>query len=514
MEVLTKTANKITYRLNNAGNTIYHRSALGGLAATILSWDESPEGLQCRVENDTVEIGWHQGLSKKEAIRKLLGASFKLTDDLIIDLPGQGIDNDQIDLRVAIHNGLAQTFLQHPKSRPGEKSARQFVLSDPDDEQEHIFTYKPISRYAHQSAQGTGLFDDELSDEFPEFCTVPQSIVPGAFAGAGKLKAPHEEVILLLFLLVGSAVFQLRPRSQLTKAQHCVVVPNVVDLKRFAMALRRITKSKKNSPFKSNTLQGRVVGGAEEAALRFLLDFQIAGATQERSVNGCQAIVMGKVAWDANQINRSMAIAIETEHKEIDVFRAANDHLGNTRFVRTKKNQTFVVPISHLPELVAANLAHGKHWCAGFMALVSDKENFRKMYFHREGLIAMRTAIKEEDDIAIINAFHDAWRRTLRLLGERETSEHLEPFSLMERESEKVRNAILRTKTSDALASWFLRFCAHATEGGALRSMQANSESIRKFIFEQRNFERFQNLCLFALVSYEGKTKKIGSEEG
>ena len=76
----------------------------------------------------------------------------------------------------------------------------------------------------------------------------------------------------------------------------------------------------------------------------------------------------------------------------------------------------------------------------------------------------------------------------------------------VETEREKMRNAILRTKTSDALSSWFLRFCADATKGGSLKAMRTDATRIREFIFNPRNFERFQNLCLFALVSY-------GSEE-
>jgi hypothetical protein len=38
--------------------------------------------------------------------------------------------------------------------------------------------------------------------------------------------------------------------------------------------------------------------------------------------------------------------------------------------------------------------------------------------------------------------------------------------------------------------------------------MREEGERIRKFMFNQRNFERFQNLCLFALVSYAGDEAK------
>jgi hypothetical protein len=58
------------------------------------------------------------------------------------------------------------------------------------------------------------------------------------------------------------------------------------------------------------------------------------------------------------------------------------------------------------------------------------------------------------------------------------------------------------------LASWFMRFCADATRGSSLATLREKGESIRKFIFNSRNFERFQNLCLFALVSYASDETK------
>ena len=75
-------------------------------------------------------------------------------------------------------------------------------------------------------------------------------------------------------------------------------------------------------------------------------------------------------------------------------------------------------------------------------------------------------------------------------------------------EREKIRNSILRAKTADALAGWFLRFCADATKGGSLSTIRDEAARLRHFIFSPRNFERFQNLCLFALVSYAGKEKQ------
>ena len=77
----------------------------------------------------------------------------------------------------------------------------------------------------------------------------------------------------------------------------------------------------------------------------------------ERSVNGCLAVAMGKVAWDKNQINRSVIAKLKGDYPEMGVFRAANTYLGHSRVIKSKKGEGYAIPTSPVPELVAANLA-------------------------------------------------------------------------------------------------------------------------------------------------------------
>jgi CRISPR-associated protein Cas8a1/Csx13 len=501
---------ELSYRLSNPNFTIYHRAALGGLAATVRAWGKnSPEGIEAEVTRDGVRLSWNDSLTAQEALRRILAASFKLAEDKLIDLPGQGIRAGQDDLRLAIHNGIAGTFLQHNKMRPGEKEPRRFELKTADEETGEIFTYKAINSYAHQKAQGTGLLDEKHKGNLPQFASIPQSIVPGAMSGALELQAPANEVILLLFLMVGCAIFLLRPRTYQEKAQYCVVVPDVADLEVFARSLQRITATGHGVKRFSNSYLGRVVGGAEEAALRFLIDLQAEDISSERSIRGCLAVAMGKVAWDANQINRSIIVKLKGDYSELEIFRAANSQLGKARIIKSKKGEGYAIPASPVPELIAANLAAERHWCAHFKSLVSDRKDFERMRYAQGGLKAMKDAVKDAEDQAIIRAFQDAWRLTMRNLYERARRDNLaSPERLIEVERERTRNAILRAKTADALASWFLRFCADATKGGALGALRNEADRIREFIFNPRNFDRFQNLCLFALVSYASEEAK------
>lgn len=513
-------ARELIYRLTNPDYTIYHRAALGGLAATALAWREKrgkpPQGIEHEVKRDRVRLAWGDALTDQEALQRILDASFRLTTDKLIDLVGHGVPEGRPELRLAIHNGLCATFLQHNKMRPSEKEPKRIEVRNADDETQGMFTYKALTSYAHQKAQGTGLLDaakrGQAAGRFPAVATIPQSVIPGAMTGMQPLESTPEEAILLLFLMVGSSVFLLRPRTYKEKMQACVVVPDIDDLLAFSRALHAVASIEVKRPRLSGTYLGRVVGGVEEAALRLLIDLT-ADDLERPGVTGLQAIAMGKVAWDKNQVNRSASARIKKTYPELAVFRSATTHLGKARIVEGSKGDGYAVPSSPVPELVGANLAADRHWAAHFRELVSDKKSFSNMRFAQKGLHKMKEAIKDDKDQAVIDMFQEAWRRSMRELWKRAERDHLDGNRLVEVERERIRNSILRSKTTDALAGWFLRFCADATKGASLPAAQREAAKLREFLFNPRNTDRLQNLLLFALVSYakdETKTQTHG----
>lgn len=503
-------ARELIYRLTDPNYTVYHRAALGGLAATVLAWrskrGSAPAGIVHDVQRDRVTLSWGGKLSDQEALQRILDASFRLTRDRLIDLPGQAVSEDNVALRLAIHNGLCATFLQHHRMRPSEKEPRRVEIRSADDESRGLFTYKAITSYAHQKAQGTGLLDPAKegspAGRLPAVATIPQSVVPGAVAGVQALETGPEEAILLLYLMVGSAVFLLRPRTYKEKMQACVVVPDVRDLVTFSRALRAVAGVDIKRPRLSGGYLGRVAGGVEEAALRLLIDLTADDLRDAPAIAALQAIAMGKVAWDKNQVNRSATVRLGLTYPELDVFLCASKQLGKTRIVSGSKGDGYAVPMSPIPELIASNLAAGRHWATHFRELVSESKDFSRMRFARKGLQAMKEVIKDGVDQAVIDLFHEAWHRKMGAIGERARSEGARFERLVEVEQERIRNAILRSKTADALANWFLRFCADATRGASLHAAQRDAIALREFIFNQRNAARFQNLLLFALVSY------------
>jgi CRISPR-associated protein Cas8a1/Csx13 len=500
---------ELSYRLTNPGYTIYHRAALGGLASTLKVLERrerAPEGLSWEVQPEHVRLWWRDELRDADVLRSLLAESFRLTDDLI-DLPGQDMGEENSGLRVAVHNGLCATFLQHRTTRASKGSRTISVPGAEEDEPVQVFSYLALQSYMHQEAQGLGLLDSN-DGALPEVATIPQSLVPGAVTGARALDGNAEEVFLLLYLMVGAAVFQLRPRGKEPRFQTCIVVPDVADLVAYAESIRQITATGREH---LRSLRGayaaRVAGSAEEAALRWAIDLttqEIAEHTSIRSIHGCVALTMGKVAWDRKQANRSGTVRVQPprHYAELGVFLSAHGHLGGTRTIRKAKGESSVEPDNPVPSLVATNLAREHHWARGFAALSAEQRQFRHLSSRQRGLSKMKEAIRDEDDRVVVEVFYEAWRKRRGQLRDRAKREAANAEHMIDSERERVRNAILRARTADSLVNWFLRFCTEAARERPMPTFQRESERLRRFLFDQHNAERLQNLFLFALLSY------------
>lgn len=505
--------NALIYHLSDPGYTIYHRAALGGLAATVRAWQDDdndydpPEGVTATLTRDTVELSWSNGLPALEIVDRILKASFKLTAERLIDLPGHNIREDQRGLRLAVHDGLMKTFLQSKDSRTAEKKGLPYTIKTPDDDEPQMFSYQPVNTYYHQTAHEKMKV---RADNGVTVAELMQWLVPGAQRGARTLESPLKDAFLLLFLMVGSATFLIRPRDFKKGMHSCIVIPDVIDLTAFSKSLHNIASVGHKVERFSDSYLGHIVGGAEEAALRFLVDLKAFDIGHERGVKGCLAITMTKVAWDKKQFNRSMISRVRDNYPDLSIFLSANQYLGGRKAQKNRKGESQVWLRSYVPALVATNLAAEphRHWCANFKTLINNKEDFRRMLANdvREGLRMMQHEVKDADDRLIIDIFHSAWNRTMGAMGERADREDFKATDLFSDRRERMRNEILRVKTTEQLAGWFLRFCASATKKGpALPALRDEQERVRTFIFDRHNFDRFQNLCLFALLTYDKK---------
>ena len=520
--------NMIVYDLHDPGFTIYHRAAMGGLAATVRAWNKQgvsePLVYECdpasgagtlsdahgnyvkvALSSSHVSISWSESTSARRALALLLSASFERTKDGMIYLPGQGFDASREDVLFATHNALLQTFLQHNKTRSGPKETREVALLDEDSGHPLLLTYKKVQSYSHQVARGTDLLGPQWTVEdgdLPETARIPQSLMPGATGGASELCTSPTLAFLLTYLIVACPLCVVRSRKRGEKTQSCLVVPDVIDLKVFARRLHRVGTSQLRRF--SNTYLWRVVGGAEEAALRFLIDLKGEDLAEELGVSNFHVVAMGKVAWDKKQQNRSWIARVRADLDEVGVFEAAVAYLGRTRVIRGKKGESFTRPASPVPELVAANLACGDDWYAHFRELVAKKRDFVSMLYQGRGLRAMRDAVQSQDDQLIIRCFQEAWKAKRIAFSQRADAPGLgakEYWRLVEVERERMRNDILRCKTVDVLTNWLLRFAADSSRAQSLDTFATRSRDLHRILFYQRGPDRIQNLLLFALVS-------------
>ena len=105
----------------------------------------------------------------------------------------------------------------------------------------------------------------------------------------------------------------------------------------------------------------------------------------------------------------------------------------------------------------------------------------------------------------------EPWRSGFERLGNQMVVQTLQ----LERARSAYFVPALRTAAAFHLTSergLALAFDIHVQDGGidsaALAAIREDAGRIQKFIFNQRNFDRFQNLCLFALVSYASDESK------
>ena len=121
---------ELSYRLSNPNYTIYHRAALGGLAATIKGLEGAmPDGLTAEVTPDSLRIWWPEELADRDAVARLSRRHFVLPEEKMIDLPGQGIPASEIDLRLAIHNALCAFISPARKDETRREGCAQYRLA-------------------------------------------------------------------------------------------------------------------------------------------------------------------------------------------------------------------------------------------------------------------------------------------------------------------------------------------------------------------------------------------------
>jgi CRISPR-associated protein Cas8a1/Csx13 len=524
----------IHFRVDDPNYTNYHRAAVGGLAATIAAFqkmpDLAPEGLSLSFDEQTVTIEYPDDMKRGEVFRRMLAASFRVDSNHLIDMPGQLFGTDDLSLRYAVHQGIIKsTFCQHNLTFTKVQKERMLLTLVKDDKKIQL-PYIAVKTYAHQYAGGTGLLPDVEnqmkakkkpkpdSDDEPEVVRkngeesntafVRQHLVPGAMSGAKMIEASSEDVFLLCYLMVACPVFIIPPNMRLREknSSYCIIIPDIIDLVRFSRSVERMAsvaaKIKQTDRLVVAAYINRIVAAGEEAALKFLM--QITGDdirhAADAGIQGCSAVSMGRVAWDPQQNNRTGAFRVGTRFPEIEIFRAAQQHLGEGKLILTKNDTYMEIANSLVPGLIATNLINRRHWATGFDQLIPDQDSFDMLVrYQRKGLAAMKNAVQDELDRLFIEAVQIAWRNNMGKIAERARREHANFSSLVDSRREEIRNDLNQARTSDKIQSWLMGFLS---EAGHIEIIKANGERFQKFVFDPHNFLRIKNLAIFSFISY------------
>ena len=478
--------------LHDPGMTTLHRAGLAGLWMTLERAKADPEaqalrGLgSWRLERDAVRLEWED----EAFFPRLFHYAYPITPRGLMSLALLGDPDARRAEVCAFHNGLLDTFLQHPKSRKlgGPTRHEAFKVEG----QQQLVPYRPIADHRFRW--------EGFSPDRPQ--PVAGWLLPGGVvrhyvhAGPTSLEEPPGRALALRFGPAGCGYFLVhqRRREGTRTYRTAVVVPEVRDLERYARhACGRFPAQ----------LEELSTAGPAEAALRFLTLLHADDEQDDLEVAGCQVLGFTTLAWSPQQRVRAYVLSTrEADRGQLQRYGHIRRHLAPQ--VRRRADGDTWLDVPQVPELAAGNLLHRRPWWHGFATWTADPRLRQHVIgFESRGLNRMlndETVTPEADAQTFVRACHEAWRRRLGQLGERARDQGLSPESLAQRERERLRAALARCKTQADFRACITDLWARA---GYLRTLQQSWVQILPFL--DRRWRAGRDLALLALASYRSE---------
>ena len=400
--------------LSDPGMDLLLRAGIGGLATT-LRWivqsiaadvnfeDEVPEswindGVPWEVTSNKIVFRFDDLTQVDDVFKPIFRLAFGLAiGDRVIDLPSTYVATQSTAVRVTLQRGLLLTFLQHGKTRKGDKKDSEKNIEV--DGKTFQFTMRCLDWYKHQDGY-LDLIEKKTNTLSVKSQELPGTLYPGAavrhngFAGQTKYEASVAQLLAAYFAPIGTLALPINRGSAV------LLVPDVQDLLQFAEKRSRITPKQYSDCF---------IGGSGDAVLQ--LYARLRGDDQKHSlgVESITAFVFRPTAWASQQKSRVAAERIEPlDERNLTIFRHASRLFPPRQASRkvkekTGKGKAAVVTEREEPfwsdsivrPLIADNLANRRDWYAGFSRLFVDRDPangkpFRdRLPFERTGLIEM-----------------------------------------------------------------------------------------------------------------------------
>ena len=205
---------KMTLQLDDRRLTMLHSAGIAGLAMTLAQLDklypqshQRPAGLNWSLDEIKIELFWTG--DDAIALEWLLRESFKIDGDGLISLTGLIPVKMNFSARLAVHQGVVKSFLQHGASRKSADATTAISIDGKDLE----ISYKKVVSYAHQN------FTKDLCDRQGRLQTKPIGIKGWLYPGATVrhnvdekstiFREPPELALALLFAPLACQFFFL-----------------------------------------------------------------------------------------------------------------------------------------------------------------------------------------------------------------------------------------------------------------------------------------------------------------
>jgi CRISPR-associated protein Cas8a1/Csx13 len=501
------------------------RAGIGGLAATLLaiekdkkwhrpeteSWSEG--GYPWSIEADGVILRFPKPDAAVEVLQPIFEYAFRIDSEQMIDFPSvfPSINTDPV-FRSQLQRGLLLTYLQHGKSRGGEKKDVEKRTSD---DRQRAYSYRQIHWYKHQQGY-KDLIDGGTGGVIESTTELPGTLYPGAavrhnaFAGHTKQEANAAQLLAGYFSAIGTLSLPVNRGSAV------LLVPDPTDVRRFANRRRSVTPR--------DALEC-CIGGTGDAVLQVYARLRAEEEVKERlPVSVVHAYLFRPTAWATQQKSRVESLTVEPlDDRQIEIFEHARAYFQPRQVARKEvekggkgkskqERETWFYSDSIVRPLIADNLANNRPWFAGFSRLLvaddpaSGKPLRGRLLFEKEGLFRMvqSNVWDRPGHQAFVRAVHHALRGRYGKIASENAKNPAAMQTRFRGEYDRWRLAFSGSKTADQFRQVI---CDLFSRVPANSELQSNWVDILPLL-EDGQWRHARDLALLAMASYSGKGEK------
>jgi CRISPR-associated protein Cas8a1/Csx13 len=492
---------KMTLLLDDRRLTMLHSAGIAGLAMTLAYLDrlypqlsQRPAGLSWLSDEVKIELFWTG--DDAIALKWLLGESFKIDGDGLISLTGLAAQNMDISVRLAIHQGITKSFLQHGLSR---KSAGTATATISIEEKDVEIGYKKLASYAHQN------FTKHLCDRKGRLQTKPIGIKGWLYPGATVrhnidekstiFREPPALALALLFAPLACQFFFLPNKGFFSDPRIVVVIPAITNLVGSTRSLLSVVKV---------NYQDRCILNPAEAGWRFFeRDRQLNKIDGDR-FNTCQIVTFQAEAWAKRQRLRSKVEIMDVRDDILDRYQQLTAKLSSNRLITTKKGEHFLVA-TKIHDLIVANIVTGYPFFKGLFQLVTDPNYWIELSINRkylEEIMNESDSLNQKTYKIFIIACHKALRTEFAKLYEKaEANDYIQ----FDRLKKRIRQEMIVCGDARSFRRWLVRFWSGCSDNVADFN---DIDDLLPSILVEGDWELFRDLALLSLVTYEQAPKK------